>query len=71
MSDRNSKPEPSLTDLEKFAMEVFLSTDDIERWFAKPHPLLNGETPLRMATTKTGAEKVRSLLVAIKYGGLA
>ena len=71
MNDRNGKSEPSLADLEKLALEVFVSTDDIESWFAKPHPLLYGETPLRTATTETGAEKVRSLLVAIKYGGLA
>lgn len=71
MNDRNMKSESHLAALENLAMEVFVSTDDIRRWFAKPHPLLNGETPLQMATTKAGAEKVWSLLVAIKYGGLA
>lgn len=71
MNDRNMNSESRLVALEKFALEVFVSTDDIERWFAKPHPLLDGETPFQMATTEAGAEKVRSLLVAIKYGGVA
>jgi hypothetical protein len=71
MKDRNMKSEPPLVALEKLAMEVFVSTDDIGRWFAQPHPLLNGETPFQMATTEAGAERVRSLLVAIKYGGVA
>ena len=71
MNDQNMKSESYLVALKNLAMEVFVSTEDIGRWFAKPHPLLNGRTPLQMAVTEAGAEKVRSLLVAIKYGGLA
>lgn len=32
--------------------------------------MLNHETPLQMAQTEAGAQRVKALLVATKYGGV-
>lgn len=50
------------------AADVFGTVADAARWLARPHPVLDGETPLRRARTPWGLARVRSMLGALKYG---
>ena len=59
------------TDLMTQATEVFGSPNQASLWLTKPHPLLDGETPLRRARTPWGMSKVQSMLVSLRYGGAA
>lgn len=52
----------------RLAFEVFDSEADATRWLASPHPMLDGETPLVAAQSAHGAERVKDILMAIKYG---
>lgn len=58
-------------DLITRATEVFGSPDQAALWLTKAHPLLEGETPLRRASTPWGMSKVEPMLVALRYGGAA
>lgn len=59
------------TDLMTQATEVFGSPALASAWLSKAHPLLEGLTPLRRARTPWGMDKVRSMLVALRFGGVA
>ena len=50
------------------AADVFGTVADATRWLTRPHPALDGETPLHRARTPWGLERVRSVLGALKYG---
>lgn len=52
------------------ATEVFGSVEDASEWLITPHPMLQGETPMQRARTPWGLEKVREILVALRYGGV-
>jgi putative toxin-antitoxin system antitoxin component (TIGR02293 family) len=39
-------------------------------WMRRPHPMLDGESPLESAATSFGARRVRDILLAIQYGGV-
>jgi len=56
------------SDLLVRAAEVF--GEDGPAWMTKPHPLLDGKTPLEFASNEFGAERVREILSAIEYGGV-
>jgi putative toxin-antitoxin system antitoxin component (TIGR02293 family) len=60
-----------VTDLMTQATEVFGTPAQASAWLTKPHPLLEGQTPLRRARTPWGLAKVQGLLVALRYGGAA
>jgi putative toxin-antitoxin system antitoxin component (TIGR02293 family) len=60
-----------ITDLLTQATEVFGSPPQASIWLTRPHPSLDGETPLRRARTPWGMSKVQSILVALRYGGAA
>jgi putative toxin-antitoxin system antitoxin component (TIGR02293 family) len=60
-----------ITDLLTQAIEVFGSPAQASTWLTRPHPALAGETPLRRARTPWGLSKVQSMLVALRYGGVA
>jgi putative toxin-antitoxin system antitoxin component (TIGR02293 family) len=60
-----------VTDLVTQATEVFGTPHLASAWLTKPHPLLDGQTPLRRARTPWGLAKVQGLLVALRYGGAA
>ena len=60
-----------VTDLMTQATEVFGSPAQASTWLTRPHPSLDGETPLRCARTPWGMSKVQSILVALRYGGAA
>lgn len=56
------------SDLMVRAAEVF--GDEGPTWMTKPHPRLEGKTPIEFATNEYGGEKVRAILNAIEYGGV-
>lgn len=58
-----------LLEIESLAHETF-EEGDSTGWLNRPHPMLDGETPLQAAGTSYGSEQVKSILVAIKYGGV-
>ncbi len=60
-----------ITDLLTQATEVFGSPAQASTWLTRPHPSLDGETPLRRARTPWGMSKVQSMLVALRYGAAA
>ncbi len=60
-----------ITDLLTQAAEVFGSPTQASTWLTRPHPSLDGETPLRRARTPWGMSKVQSMLVALRYGAAA
>ena len=55
-------------ELESLAEETFETADDAARWLRRPHPMLDDETPLDFAKSRRGAERVRDILLSIKYG---
>ena len=60
-----------ITDLLTQATEVFGSPAQASMWLTRPHPSLDGETPLKRARTPWGMSKVQSILVALRYGAAA
>jgi putative toxin-antitoxin system antitoxin component (TIGR02293 family) len=56
--------------LAALAVEVFGTSETAADWLKRPHPLLNGETPLLFAVSEFGATEIRNMLVAIRYGGV-
>lgn len=59
-----------LLELKDMASDTFESEDDAIGWLRRPHPLLDGESPLESAANSFGARRVKDILVAIKYGGV-
>lgn len=59
-----------LAELEALAMEVFASEEAAHGWLKKEHALL-GESPIDAASTSYGAQRVREILIAARYGGVA
>ena len=59
------------TDLVTQAAAVFGSPAVGSAWLTKEHPSLHGQTPLQRARTPWGMGKVLSMLVALRYGGVA
>jgi putative toxin-antitoxin system antitoxin component (TIGR02293 family) len=57
-----------LLEIEQLAHDTF-EAEDATPWLNRAHPLLGGQTPLEVAGTSYGAEQVKSILVAIRYGG--
>jgi putative toxin-antitoxin system antitoxin component (TIGR02293 family) len=60
-----------ITDLLTQATEVFGSPTQASTWLTRPHPSLDGQTPLKRARTPWGMSKVQSMLVALRYGAVA
>lgn len=58
-----------LLELKAMACDVFESEDDAIGWLRRPHPLLDGESPLESASTSFGSRRVKDILISIKYGG--
>lgn len=58
-----------LLELEKMANDTFESEEAALGWLRRPHPMLDGKSPLESAKTSFGAQRARGILVSIKYGG--
>jgi uncharacterized protein (DUF2384 family) len=50
--------------------ETFATPTDARHWWRSPHPVLGGAAPSAAARTASGAERVREVLVALRYGGV-
>ena len=57
-------------DIQRLAEDVFESNEFSLIWLHQSHPMLDGESPLQAGETSFGAQKVRDILIAIKYGGV-
>lgn len=51
------------------ANDIFASEEDAFAWMRKSHPMLDGDSPFQAAKTSFGAQSVKDILLAIKYGG--
>lgn len=59
-----------LLELDDLAKGTFESPEEAAGWLRRPHPMLDGESPLECAKSGYGAQRVKDILVAIKYGGV-
>jgi putative toxin-antitoxin system antitoxin component (TIGR02293 family) len=59
-----------LLELDEIASDTFESEEAASGWLRRPHPMLEGESPLQAARTSFGAQRVKDILLAIKYGGV-
>ena len=59
-----------LLELNNIACDTFESDDAALGWLRRPHPMLDGESPLESAKTSFGSRRVKDMLVAIKHGGV-
>ncbi len=57
-------------EMERMAVDTFETKEEASLWLKEPHPILGEKSPLQMAETETGTLKVKSILAAIKYGGV-
>lgn len=59
-----------LLELDAIAAETFATEAEASAWLRRPHPMLDGETPLAAAKTSFGSQRVKDILLAIKYGSV-
>jgi putative toxin-antitoxin system antitoxin component (TIGR02293 family) len=59
-----------LLELDEMASDAFESEADAANWLRRPHPMLDGESPLEATKTSYGAQRAKDILVAVKYGGV-
>ena len=59
-----------LLEIDQMAADTFEDEAQASEWLRRSHPMLEDETPLEAAKTSYGAQRVRDILVAIKYGGV-
>ena len=59
-----------LLELDQMAMDTFEDEEASSQWLRRPHPMLDGETPLESAKTSYGTQRVKDILLAIQYGGV-
>ncbi|MEO5795594.1 MAG: antitoxin Xre/MbcA/ParS toxin-binding domain-containing protein [Rhodoferax sp.] len=57
-------------ELEEMATDTFETQAIALGWLRRPHPMLDGESPLQSAKTSFGTRRVKDMLVAIKHGGV-
>jgi len=61
---------PESAAIEQLAAQVFESEAEAWVWLNTPHLRFNGKTPLQVAVTPGGSERVKEILVALKHGGV-
>jgi putative toxin-antitoxin system antitoxin component (TIGR02293 family) len=59
-----------LLELDEMASDTFETEEDAANWLRRPHPMLDGESPLEATKTSFGAQRAKDILVAVKYGGV-
>jgi putative toxin-antitoxin system antitoxin component (TIGR02293 family) len=59
-----------LLELDAMARDTFETHEEAAAWLRQPHPMLDGEKPLDCAKSGFGAERVKDILNAVKYGGV-
>lgn len=58
-------------ELDGMAAETFATEAEASAWLRRSHPMLDGEAPLAAAQTSFGGQRVKDILLAVKYGGVA
>lgn len=67
----NNTPSTINAELQSLVDTVFTGREAAAKWLASPHELLDGSSPSEVACgSDAGAERVRDMLLAIKYGGV-
>lgn len=59
-----------LLELQSLAEDTFETAEAASAWMRREHEMLEGETPLERAKSGYGAQRVRELLVALRFGGV-
>ena len=59
-----------LLELGQMAADTFETEDEASEWLRRPHPMLDGDSPLESTKTSFGAQRVKDILIAIRYGGV-
>lgn len=59
-----------LLELGQMAADTFETEDEASAWLRRSHPMLDGDSPLEAAKTSFGAQRVKDILIAIRYGGV-
>ncbi len=59
-----------LLELGQMAADTFETEDEASAWLRRAHPMLDGDSPLELAKTSFGAQRVKDILIAIRYGGV-
>ena len=59
-----------MIELDQLAIDTFETEAEAMQWLRKPHPMLDGDDPLTAARTSFGAQRVKDILVAVRYGGV-
>lgn len=59
-----------LLEIKQLATEVFGSPETASKWLSKPHPLFGSKPPIGEIRSSYGAQHVKDVLLAIKYGGV-
>ena len=59
-----------LLELGQMASDTFETEDEASAWLRRAHPMLDGDSPLELAKTSFGAQRVKDILIAIRYGGV-
>ena len=59
-----------LLELGQMAADTFETEDEASAWLRRPHPVLEGDSPLEAAKTSFEAQRVKDIRIAIRYGGV-
>ena len=59
-----------LLELGQMAADTFETEEEAAAWLRRPHPMLDGDSPLELAKSGYGAQRVKDILMAIRYGGV-
>lgn len=70
MPEHWNNTRPLQQDVERMATDTFGTKEDASEWLRRPHPMLDKMSPLEMSQSEAGAQRVKAILVAIKYGGV-
>lgn len=60
-----------LLEMHQLARDAFDTVETALAWLRRPHPLLAEKAPFDWAKSAYGSERVKEILIAIKYGGAA
>lgn len=60
-----------LIEIQRMAAKIFETDEESFNWLHRPHPLLNGASPLESAASAMGSQRVKDILIAIQHGGVA
>jgi len=59
-----------MSDLAQLAEGTLATAEEAAAWLRRPHPMLDGKTPLACAESAVGGQRVKDMLIAMKYGGI-